>query len=142
MSNIHIENKTDKKSNKNYQEKIILVKDDSFESIENKDLNLSLDKNIDLEDFLSKKFDGLLEGENLMDDYEERNELGGKMTNLNQNNEKENYRDNQGLKEILEIIRKAWCDKSLVYKNTPFKRLTKPKKFSLSGRILINYPEN
>ena len=77
-----------------------------------------------------------------MDDNEEDNEIHRIIGNLNINNKKENNRNNQGLKDILEIIRRAWCDKSLIFKKSPFKRLTKPKKFSLNGRILLNYPED
>ena len=40
--------------------------------------------------------------------------------------------------EIFEIIKKAWGDKTLKFKKSPFKRLLKPKQFSLDGRILLN----
>ena len=85
---------------------------------------------INLENFLSQKL-------NTLNDFINNNEeslIENKNEDLNQNKEKENIK---GLEDILEIIRKAWGDKTYRIKKTPFKRLTKPKKISLTGKILF-----
>ena len=91
---------------------------------------------INFENFLSKK---LIELNDFIDNNQET-QIQNKNEDSNQNIEKEKEKEkdnNQGLEEILEIIRKAWGDKTYRIKKTPFKRLIKPKKLSLTGRILF-----
>lgn len=120
---------------------IIINENESFpqkQSLEENELeieqfnefNNSFQNDIKLENFLSQKLNGL----NDFIDNNDENINENKIEDSNQNREKENI---QGLEEILEIIRRAWGDKTFRIKKSPFKRLIKPKRFSLAGRILF-----
>ena len=96
--------------------------------------NFSYDNDMTLEKFLSKKIDGLDEVDFLYDEFE-NNQIGeGKKSKIEEFNEKHI----QSHKEILGIFIKAWGDKNLKFKNSPFKRFIKPKQLSLEGKILLN----
>ena len=117
--------------------------DECFEENQIIFVNFSIENNIDLDNFLSKKFEGLNEYDNLLENnYEENknedNEEIQQIEDLNKNEEEENEKIEHASEEIFEIIKKAWGDKTLRFKKSPFKRLIKPKKFSLDGRILLN----
>ena len=141
-SDLNISN-VNKNEINSFQQKQIDLKDENDEIDLINGFNFSFYNDIELANFLSMKFDGL----NELDNYEE---------NKNENNKEilkraiedldpreiENNRNNQGQEEILEIIKRAWGDKTYRFKNSPFKRLIKPKKFSLVGRILLNLTEN
>ena len=120
-----------KSENKCFQTKQIIPEEETDGIIQDNELNFSFDDDIELESFLSKKFDGLNELNNLLDNVEENK--------IEQNIEKENNKNIHGSEEILEIIKRAWGDKSYRFQNSPFKRLIKPKKFSLEGRIIIKF---
>ena len=92
--------------------------------------NISFQNDIKLETFLSEKLNGL----NDFINNNEESQIENKKEDSNKIREKENI---QGIEEIIEIIRRAWGDKTFRIKNSPFKRLIKPKKFSLTGRILL-----
>ena len=87
----------------------------------------SYQNDIELETFLSKNLNGL---NDFINDNEE-----SQIENKNEDSNK--IREKEGLEEILGIIKRAWGDKTFRIKNSPFKRLIKPKKFSLTGRILL-----
>ena len=123
-----------KSENKCFQPKQIIPEEEADEISQVNELNFSFDDDIELESFLSKKFDGLNELNNLLDNVEENK--------IDQNIEKENNKNINGSEEILEIIKRAWGDKTYRFQNSPFKRLIKPKKFSLEGRILLNFRDN
>ena len=117
--------------------------DECFEENQIKFVNFSIENDIDLDNFLSQKFEGLNEYDNLIENnYEENkneeNEEIQQIEEMNKNEEKENKKNEHASEEIFEIIKKAWGDKTLKFKKSPFKRLLKPKQFSLDGRILLN----
>ena len=126
-----------------YQEKENPEEDECFMENQIKFMNFSIGNDMDLNNFLSKKFEGLKEYDNSMENiYEENKYKNNKEIQLNEdinkNEEKENKKKEKGSEEIFEIIKKAWGDKTLKFKKSPFKRLIKPKIFSLEGRILLN----
>ena len=98
------------------------------------DNNFLFDKKVDIEKFLSQKFEGLNEIDNLLVNFKEKN---------NEIKEEKKYNKNKkGCEEIFEILKKSWYEQSLKFKS-PFKILYKPKKFSLEGRIIIfNFSEH
>ena len=98
------------------------------------DNNFLFDKKVDIEKFLSQKFEGLNEIDNFLLNFKEKN---------NEIKEEKKYNKNKkGCEEIFEILKKSWYEKSLKFKS-PFKILYKPKKFSLEGRIIIfNFSEH
>ena len=133
----------------NKDEDIIILQDkettknsESSESDQIKEFNFPFGNDIDLEVFLSKKIDEFNELDNFIDNYEKNkkeddNEIKEIVEELEYNErKKQKNKDIKGIKEILEIIRKSHLKKS------PFKRLKKPKKFSLDGRILFNITTN
>ena len=126
-----------------YQEKENPEEDECFMENQIKFMNFSIGNDMDLKNFLSKKFEGLNEYDNSIENiYEENKYKNNKeiqlIEDINKNEEKENKNKEQGSEEIFEIIKKAWGDKTLKFKKSPFKRLIKPKLFSLEGRILLN----
>ena len=98
------------------------------------DNNFLFDKKVDIEKFLSQKFEGLNEMDNLLVNFKEKNnEI---------KEDKKNNKNKKGCEEIFEILKKSWYEQSLKFKS-PFKILYKPKKFSLEGRIIIfNFSEH
>ena len=125
-ANIDIK-KSIKNEEKSFEEEKMKEED---ENIENNDINIgifSFESDIDLDNFLSKKLDGLKDLDNLELDYKDKNKNGEQ--------EIKNYQCKkkfQGPEEILEILKKVWEEKK-----SPFKRLIKPKHFSLEGKILF-----
>ena len=106
--------------------------------LENNDINfldISFEKEMGLDDFLSKKFEGLLENDVLTDNGDEK--VNESIGNLSDKKGKENSINKKGFEELLNIYRRAWG-----YKKSPFKRFVKPKKLSLNGRILDNFSFN
>ena len=129
--------KSIKNEEKSFEEEKMIRED---ENIENNDINIgifSFESGIDLDNFLSKKIEGLKDLDNLELDYKDKNKNGEqeiKKKNLSKNQSKKKF---QGPEEILEILKKAWEEKK-----SPFKRLIKPKHFSLEGKILFYSPNN
>ena len=122
------------------QEENISINDKYIENNDINFLDISFEKEMDLEYFLSKKIEGLLETDNLTDYYDKREKESQEiLDNKNNTNEKEeeNIINKKGSEEIINIFRRAWGDKK-----SPFKRLMKPKKLSLNGRILYNISLN
>ena len=121
-----------------FQEDNISNNDKYFENNSVYYRDISFEKDIDLEIFLSKKIEGLLELDNLTDNLEEKayksHELNG---TSNHAKEKVNNINTKGAEEILNIYRRVWSDKK-----SPFKIFLKPKKLSLNGRILDNFSFN
>ena len=99
-----------------------------------KSYNFSYDKDTTLENFLSKKIDGLVEVDIRHDEFEKSQIEEEKKSK----NEEISEKYIQSYKEILGIFKKAWGDKNLKFKNSPFKRFIKPKQLSLEGKILLN----
>jgi len=105
--------------------------DECFEENQMKFVNFSIENDIDLDNFLSQKFEGLNEYDNLIENnyeenkYEENEEIQ-QIEDINKNEEKENRKNKHASEEIFEIIKKAWGDKTLTFKKSPFKRLIKP----------------
>ena len=91
------------------------------------------DEHMDLDNFLSKKIDEMVEVDFICDFEKNENE---KEKNIEI--EKISKKHIKGYEEILGILKKAWGDKNLTFKNSPFKRLIKPKQLSLDGKILLN----
>jgi len=96
--------------------------------------NFSYDNDMTLENFLSKKIDGLIEVDIMYDEFENNKIEEEKKSK----NEEINEKRIQSYKEILGIFKKAWGDKNLKFKNSSFKRFIKPKQLSLEGKILLN----
>ena len=118
-----------------FQEGNISIKDKYFENNYINFLDISFEKEIDLENFLSKKLEGLLENDVLTDNGDEQ--VKESIGNLNDKKGKENSINKKGFEELLNIYRRVWGDKK-----SPFKRFVKPKKLSLNGRILDNFSFN
>ena len=118
-----------------FQEDNISIKDKYFENNYINFLDISFEKEIDLENFLSKKLEGLLENDVLTDNEDEK--VKESIGNLNDKKGKENSINKKGFEELLDIYRRVWKDKK-----SPFKRFVKPKKLSLNGRILDNFSFN
>jgi hypothetical protein len=143
----YIKNNRNENDIRFFQEEQIKINDESFESTELNEFNYSFEKEIDLENFLSKKMDGLYEVDHPLEDVDV-NKNGGNIENkeiienLDKNAEKEKNKNAKAPEEILVILRKALGDKTLRFINSPFKSLLKPKKFSLTGRILLNINYN
>ena len=139
----YIKNNRNENDIRFFQEEQIKINDESFESTELNEFNYSFEKEIDLENFLSKKMDGLCEVDHPLEDVDV-NKNGGNFENKEiiensyKNAEKEKNKNTKATEEILVILRKALGDKTLRFINSPFKSLLKPKKFSLTGRILLN----
>ena len=137
--NISIINKNEINS---FKQKQIVPEEENDEIDLINGFNFSFYNDIELANFLSMKFEGLNELDNYEDNKNENNIiLKNTIEDLNQK-EIENNRTIKGQEEILEIIKRAWGDKTYRFKNSPFKRLIKPKKFSLVGRILLKVTEN
>ena len=139
------------KNNKNKNEDRFFQKDqtktieESFENNQLNEFNYSFEKEIDLENFLSKKMEGINEIDNSLENVNENNngdinEIKGLIENSDKNKEKEKEKNksNETPEEILIIYRRALGDKNLRFINSPFKSLLKPKKISLKGKILLN----
>ena len=112
-----------------FQEDNILINDKYSENYNINFLDISFEKEMGLEDFLSKNFEGLLENDVLTDNGVEK--VKESIGNLNDKKGKENSINKKGFEELLNIYRRVWGDKK-----SPFKRFVKPKKLSLNGRIL------
>ena len=137
--NISIVNKNEINS---FKQKQIVPEEENDEIDLINGFAFSFYNDIELANFLSMKFEGLNELDNYEDNKNENNIiLKNTIEDLNQK-EIENNRTIKGQEEILEIIKRAWGDKTYRFKNSPFKRLIKPKKFSLVGRILLKVTEN
>ena len=54
------------------------------------------------------------------------------------NNDIHDKRRKKAIYELLKYYKKANVDKSLKFKLSPFRRLIKPKKIQMNGRILLN----
>ena len=54
----------------------------------------------------------------------------------------EDKRRKKAITELLKYYKKANVDKTIKFKLSPFKRLMKPKKIQMNGRILLNNQEN
>ena len=139
----YINNNINREKGRFFQKEEMKINDESFENNEFYELNDSFESDIDLENFLSKKIEGLYEVDNLLDNSdesknEEKIEVEGETENLNNNKEKEDNKRAKALEEIIEIFRKSLGDKTFRFIKSPFKRLLKPKKISLAGRILLN----
>lgn len=139
----YINNNINREKGRFFQKEEMKINDESFENNEFYELNDSFESDIDLENFLSKKIEGLYEVDNLLDNSdesknEEKKEVEGETENLNNNKEKEDNKRAKALEEIIEIFRKSLGDKTFRFIKSPFKRLLKPKKISLAGRILLN----
>lgn len=127
--------------NNNFFEQKQIEIEESLDIRAIKDINQlknSFDKEINLENFLLTRFEGLNESDN----EECKNDDNGDIKEINddlyQDKEKENSKSYRASQEIFEIIRKSYSDKANQFKNSPFKRLIVPKKISLSGRILFS----
>ena len=118
-----------------FQEDNISIKGKYFENNYINFLDISFEKEIDLENFLSKKLEGLLENDVLTDNGDEK--VNESIGNLSDKKGKENSINKKGFEELLDIYRRVWKDKK-----SPFKRFVKPKKLSLNGRILDNFSFN
>ena len=139
----YINNNIDREGGRFFQKEEIKINDENFENNVLKELNDSFENDIDLEKFLSKKIEGLYEVDNLLDNSEEskneeKKEVKGVVENLNNNKEKEDNKRVKALEEIINIFRKSLGDKTFRFIQSPFKRLLKPKKISLAGKILLN----
>ena len=115
-----------------FQEDNISINDKYLENNDINFLDISFEKEMGLDDFLSKKFEGLLENDVLTDNGDEK--VNESIGNLSDKKGKENSINKKGFEELLDIYRRVWKDKK-----SPFKRFVKPKKLSLNGRILDNF---
>ena len=115
-----------------FQKDNISIKGKYFENNHTNFLDISFEKEMGLEYFLSKKLEGLLENDVLTDIKDKES-----IDNLSDKKGKENRINKKGFEELLDIYKRVWGDKK-----SPFKRFVKPKKLSLNGRILDNFSFN
>ena len=141
----YIKNSKNRNENRFFQEEQLKIIDENIENIEINDYNYSFEKEIDLENFLSKKMEGINEIDNSLEVCDENNNGdNSKIKKSNENVDKKKEIENEkntnakAPEEIIVILRKALGDKTLRFINSPFKSLLKPKKLSLTGKILLN----
>ena len=141
----YIKNSKNRNENRFFQEEQLKIIDENIEKIEINDDNYSFEKEFDLENFLSKKMEGINEIDNSLEVCDENNngdnnKIKESNENVDKNKEIENEKNKNAKapEEIIVILRKALGDKTLRFINSPFKSLLKPKKLSLTGKILLN----
>jgi len=122
---------------------------DENNNIQLNDFNLSNGDSKYLENFLSKEFEEINKEINFSEKFEEINNESNyendkvmKDSNNEIQKRKQNNKRIKGVIEILGIFGRVWYDKSHQYKYSPFKGLIKPKNVPLTGKVLINFPNN
>ena len=143
---------------KNYKENI----DDTYEILEKKQYAKNMKKNdflnkinifnisfndddkndIYLKDFISNDniFDEEIEDhlENKLNQKGQINKISEQSTKVNEKSKEVIKKNKKFIKEILDILRKPLSKKSTSFYDSPFKPLTKPKKISMDGKIILN----
>ena len=116
----------------NYEENFIKEYDERiFDETMNK-LNSLFEEQIDLNNCIKENVDNQerVEDSKIFDKIEKKKSQD--------NNDIQDKRRKKAIYELLKYYKKANVDKSLKFKLSPFRRLIKPKKIQMNGRILLN----
>lgn len=95
-------------------------------------LNSLFEEQINLNNFIKENIDNQerVEDIKILDKIEKKKSQD--------NNDIQDKRRKKAIYELLKYYKKANVDKSLKFKLSPFRRLIKPKKIQMNGRILLN----
>ena len=116
----------------NYDENFLKEYDELiFDETMNK-LNSLFEEQINLNNFIKENIDNQerVEDIKILDKIEKKKSQD--------NNDIQDKRRKKAIYELLKYYKKANVDKSLKFKLSPFRRLIKPKKIQMNGRILLN----